>query len=193
MTHPKSKMYYQNFDDHITCVYRIVIEGWLLPKFASLSNIGSLTEVQLLYESWKSGATCFRRLTDNEWKEWLERAVASQTEEVVGMEARELATMAGEGGGISSGDRLHTGSTLAPWQVSRNSAIHGLAIAGDPHGANRWPFTDFVNTVTSSNGQPVLAQKKGRKPHSDKGKLRGPWKNVPVATTHAMSSQVLPS
>ena len=73
VTHSKAKMYYQNFDSHITRAYRIVLEGWPLPKFCSPSDIGSLMEVQLLYESWKSGATSFRRLADGEWKTWLER------------------------------------------------------------------------------------------------------------------------
>jgi hypothetical protein len=50
ITHHQAKMYYQKFDHHITTVHHIIMEGWLLPQFCCPSDVGSLTEIQLLYE-----------------------------------------------------------------------------------------------------------------------------------------------
>jgi hypothetical protein len=71
-------MYYQNFDSRVTLAYGVIIEGWPLPKFCCPSDVGSFTEVQLLYESWKSGATRFRKLSDSEFKAWLDRYSAGK-------------------------------------------------------------------------------------------------------------------
>jgi hypothetical protein len=96
ITHSKAKMYYQNFDGRITRAHRVVLEGWPLPKFSSPSDIGSLTEVRLLYESWKSGTTRFRRLTDAEWKVWLDKDLEGRVGEM---------DNSGDGNGVTVADR----------------------------------------------------------------------------------------
>ena len=59
ITHAKAKMFYQNFDDQVTRVHGVIVEGWPLSKFCSPGDVGSLTELQVLFNSWKSGSTCF--------------------------------------------------------------------------------------------------------------------------------------
>jgi hypothetical protein len=97
ITHSKAKMYYQNFDHHITRTHRVVLKGWPLPKFCCPSDLGSLVEVQLLYESWQSGASRFRKLTDPEWKDWLDGVLAEQMEQA-GRGSRET-----EGSNLTAG------------------------------------------------------------------------------------------
>lgn len=84
ITHVKAKMYYQNFDSQVTYVYRVVIEGWPLSKFSCPSDIGSRTEVQLLYDSWKSGVTRFRKLSGVEWQNWLAQRDSTTGAGIVG-------------------------------------------------------------------------------------------------------------
>lgn len=70
-------MFYQNFDDSITNKYGVVIDRWPLEKFCSPSDLKSRNEVNVLFNSWSSGTTFFRRLTSREWEEWKEKRFAS--------------------------------------------------------------------------------------------------------------------
>jgi hypothetical protein len=71
ITNPNAKMFYQNFEHHVTRCYRVIIVSWPLPKLCCPSSLHSLAEVELLHQSWTSRATHFRRMSETEWKEWL--------------------------------------------------------------------------------------------------------------------------
>jgi hypothetical protein len=239
VTHVNAKMYYQNFDSHITRTHRVVIQGWPLPKFCCPSDIGSLTEVQLLYDSWKSQSTTFRKLTDVEWKKWLDNDFAermdgeqqqSDEEEeearadavtTAQQDAAAAAVNSGEGVSERSGegtaaghngmyvcigyfnhivDVLFTGSNT-PGEINLVSqpsappAKRRSKTATDSRSAKRRkaaPLTDFVNTITSSDGQQVITEKKARKARSDKGKPRGPRKKVTATSTAPPATSMSP-
>lgn len=63
-------MHYTNFDTNITEQLGIVVEKWPLKKFTSPAHIHSKNEVEILFRSWKSGTSYFRRLSSAEWDEW---------------------------------------------------------------------------------------------------------------------------
>ncbi|KAH9916346.1 hypothetical protein B0H21DRAFT_703062 [Amylocystis lapponica] len=65
-----ARMTYTNFDDHITAKHGIVIENWPLNKFCNPSAIGSRTEVDVVYQAFRSGTARFRKLSNEEWDEW---------------------------------------------------------------------------------------------------------------------------
>lgn len=65
-------MQYKNFDDHITRKHGIVIEGWPLKTFENPSSVGSQLELKVLLNSWKSGATHFRKMSTTEHMAWVE-------------------------------------------------------------------------------------------------------------------------
>jgi hypothetical protein len=67
-----SHMSYQNFDDHITSKFSVIIENWPLKTFCSPSDVKSLNKVKVLYHAWDSGAVHFCRLSTKEWKDWEE-------------------------------------------------------------------------------------------------------------------------
>ncbi|KAG1874960.1 hypothetical protein F4604DRAFT_1581917, partial [Suillus subluteus] len=69
---PVSRMYYVKFDENITVQHGVVLENWLLKKFASPGDIGSMVEVKTVYNGFMSGVTKFRKLTAAEWQEWEE-------------------------------------------------------------------------------------------------------------------------
>ncbi|KAI0338444.1 hypothetical protein BDW22DRAFT_1313901, partial [Trametopsis cervina] len=65
-----SRMYYNDFEVHITNKFGIIVENWPLKTFASPSNIGSRLELDTLFHAWESGATRFKRLSPTELIEW---------------------------------------------------------------------------------------------------------------------------
>ncbi|KAG9311957.1 hypothetical protein JVU11DRAFT_7224 [Chiua virens] len=64
------KMFYVNFNTHITEKMGIVIKGWPLKKFCSPSDINSTMELQVLYNAWKSGTTHFSKMSTDKWRAW---------------------------------------------------------------------------------------------------------------------------
>jgi len=66
------RMVYNNFDETITAKHGIVLENWPLPKFCNPSSIGSRTEINVVYQAFRSGAARFRKLSNEEWKQWEE-------------------------------------------------------------------------------------------------------------------------
>ncbi|TFK79898.1 hypothetical protein K466DRAFT_446878, partial [Polyporus arcularius HHB13444] len=64
------KMFYVNFESHMTAKYGVVIRNWPIRKFTAPGNINSLPTLSILYNVWRSGATHFRRLDDGEWQQW---------------------------------------------------------------------------------------------------------------------------
>ena len=67
-----NRMYYKNFDQHITRKHGIVIEGWPLRTFDNPSAIGSQVELKVLLGSWETGAMRFRKMSNEEHMAWVE-------------------------------------------------------------------------------------------------------------------------
>ncbi|KAI0681683.1 hypothetical protein BC835DRAFT_1252066, partial [Cytidiella melzeri] len=64
------RMLYDNFKEHITDKYGIVVMNWPLPQFVAPGTIGSRLELQTLYNAWSSGSTYFRKFTRDELEIW---------------------------------------------------------------------------------------------------------------------------
>lgn len=63
-------MFYSNFDSLITAKYSVVVVGWPLAKFQSPSDVGSMTELKVLLNAWKTGVATFRKMSQVEWEQW---------------------------------------------------------------------------------------------------------------------------
>ncbi|KAK7464096.1 hypothetical protein VKT23_006257 [Stygiomarasmius scandens] len=78
-----ARMYYKNFEKHITAKYGIRVMNWPLEKFVCPSDLTSRAEVEVLKHAWMSGATYFYKMTSAEFEEWDEKrfedAMASST------------------------------------------------------------------------------------------------------------------
>lgn len=62
--HPVARMYYQNFDEHITERYGATLVSWPLSgPIKCPSGINSRVELKLLINAFESGTTRFERLT----------------------------------------------------------------------------------------------------------------------------------
>ncbi|KZT10311.1 uncharacterized protein LAESUDRAFT_644894, partial [Laetiporus sulphureus 93-53] len=67
---PIKCMVYQNFEENITAKYHLTIINYLLKRFCCPSDISSKSELELLLHAWKSGATYWEYLSDEEFRQW---------------------------------------------------------------------------------------------------------------------------
>jgi len=73
-------MAYNKFDELVTRRYHVVVRNWPLKKFCNPSAITSRIELDLLYNSWNSGATYFEKLTCEEMEVWENNQFSSRME-----------------------------------------------------------------------------------------------------------------
>ncbi|RDX41464.1 hypothetical protein OH76DRAFT_1301346, partial [Lentinus brumalis] len=64
------KMFYVNFESRMTAKYGVVVRNWPIRKFTAPGNVNSLPTLSILYNAWRSGATHFHRLDDDQWRQW---------------------------------------------------------------------------------------------------------------------------
>jgi len=75
-------MAYDRFDELITSRYHVVVKNWPHKKFCNPSAITTRIELELLYNSWQSGATYFQKLTDGEMEAWESDRFSSRIESI---------------------------------------------------------------------------------------------------------------
>ncbi|GBE84609.1 hypothetical protein SCP_0605880 [Sparassis crispa] len=78
-----SRMYYVNFEQHITDKYGVVLKNWPLEKFCSPSVVNSRTELDVLLCAWNTNATLFHRLSTEELEKWRQGRFERQMEDMV--------------------------------------------------------------------------------------------------------------
>ena len=84
------RMFYVNFDEHITMKYGIVIEGWPFPnKFMAPGKFSSVAELRVLLAAWESGTTYFRSMSNSEWQQWAQNHRSAQNSSAVSHEGEE--------------------------------------------------------------------------------------------------------
>lgn len=160
------RMIYKNFNDHITRKHGVIIEGWPLPVFDNPSAIGSQVELNVLLRAWQSGATRFRKMSEDEYMAWMENRTSSQPP---------LATATiGSSPEISppEGRNQDTGITPPSDQPSFHTTFNVMSL-------------EPAATPRTSNNAP----KKPRKTRSDKGKPRKKPSQVPGANVFHASTQ----
>lgn len=60
------RIYYNDFERKMTSTYGVVIDNWPLEKFAAPGDFNSQNDLMVLFNSWESGATRWRKLTNRE-------------------------------------------------------------------------------------------------------------------------------
>ncbi|KAG1887414.1 uncharacterized protein F5891DRAFT_967291 [Suillus fuscotomentosus] len=175
-----SRMYYHNFDHHITAKYRIIVENWPLAKFCCPGDINSQTEISVLKSAWDSGATRFHKLSDTEFEKWEEeyfQAALHNRNENEGEDGglqNTIPTASTQSSVPSNDDDSPSTSSLTPDSQSQVAPSHQRTV---PIAA--------INVVTAANGNAMHVPKKARKERSDKGVKCGPRKrmNAPANDT----------
>jgi hypothetical protein len=180
-------MYYMNFNDKITAKYRMVCNGWPLPKFCSPSDLCSHNEVEVLYHAWKSDTASFRRLSDEEWEKWDQ----ARFQEALSLMANGKENDGSEG--VGSNPSMPATSSPSKTSVTTDmNAPQQLKAMSNPLGLSKRkaaPLGDSVvaNSLTSISGDSIVVTKKLCKQCSDAGKKRGPRK---VANGSTLSSRL---
>ena len=164
-------MYYENFTKHITLQWQVVIEGWLLPKFASPSTLVTKTEVEILYNAFKTGTTKFCCMSDAEWASW----DATHFQGLLSMHMNEGMDEGQSDSGVDIGLLSMTSSAMT---------LHTVPLSAGPSLMSQTPITAPANTFTTNppsslfdlapSPSPLVntpVVKKVCKPHSDKGKV----------------------
>lgn len=170
------RMMYQNFDRHITMKYGVIIDHWPLQKLCSPNDVGSLPELQVLYNAWNMGATSFRKLTQEEFQQWIEshtaQAVLADTPTSTPpppalLPASTSLTLSPPGPSDMACDPIAL-VLPAPDAAPNNAPTDITGIV-----AETAPAAGGVVSVITFSGAPGT-HKKSRKQRSDKGKSRGP-------------------
>lgn len=169
-----SKMFYVNFDEHITNKFGIVLEGWPLKKLVAPGIVGSRPDVDVIINAFSSGVARFRRLSPAELESWRQERFRRQraaapvpTAPTLGAEVL-AATSAGTSSSPLSSPRLVSGSSI-PASAAYSSHIFSVATAE------------------------ILPPKKPRAKRKDSGIARGPNKRTTAKKASGASEGHVPS
>ncbi|KAJ2923547.1 hypothetical protein H1R20_g13548, partial [Candolleomyces eurysporus] len=171
--HPISRMVYSNFDEAITLKHAVVLKGWPLPKFCCPSHLTGCSDLEILFNAWKSGAAHFVKLDDQEYKEW-----QSQYFQRRAGVAPELINPVSNGESINTNPPsampdAHPHVTNSPVNEVQPANIPTPATATEtptnPSPSALAPATSFVNFGADGSFIPP----KARKTRKDKGVPRG--------------------
>ncbi|KAG6871728.1 hypothetical protein C0992_010408 [Termitomyces sp. T32_za158] len=158
-----SRMYYHNFDSHITAKSGVVIKNWPLKTFCAPSEISSRVELNILLNAWRSDITRFHQMTRDEFEAWETQQFNDKLTNNVDH----------DGGGVDSVSNPSTSTTTASPLIvplSTASAIDSHINANNP---TPTPLSaNIVNTVSSGGGAVVVVTKKTWKVRKDKGVKR---------------------
>lgn len=208
------RMYYLNFDRHITALYRVVVQSWPLTSFTSPSSVQSMNEIDVLYNAWKSGATTFRVLSAADFKVWEEERILSIIEEEE--EEESLNEDLADGPQATAGDppsalspnspTVTASPSLPATTATTNASSKKRKRASEPEVAapkkkKKKPLSDSVNTtpqtITGPAGVEIEGRTKAHKTRCDKGKPRGPQKKTlekrAAAAAAALVSATVPA
>ena len=71
-------MQYDRFDDLITQKHGIIVKNWPLKRFCNPSAVATRIELDVLFNSWESGATRFQKLSRDEMRAWEKERFSSR-------------------------------------------------------------------------------------------------------------------
>ncbi|KAG6824221.1 hypothetical protein H0H92_007626 [Tricholoma furcatifolium] len=151
---PVARMYYSNFDSHITAKHGVIIKNWPLKKFCSPSDVQSRIELNILLNAWKSDSCYFYKMTRDEFDAW----------EVDQHSPTNCISRASSSSNVNNPLPLDDGSAvlqpITPPDVPDAPAVPAVPAA---------PFASIANSVSNSAGDVVFVAKKVRKVRKDKG------------------------
>ncbi|KAJ3717733.1 hypothetical protein C8R42DRAFT_629986 [Lentinula raphanica] len=160
--HAIKKMYYVNFEDHITRQYKIIVKNWPLKEFKSPGSLNSHADLTVLFNAWDTGAAYFHRMSHQEYADW-----EASGGRGVDMDA------AAEGG--SEGQNHSPDEPRAPSPAATpafSTAAPSTQQDSQPAASSSNSNFVFTHMVTNQNGEAVSTTKRARKTRSDAGKPR---------------------
>ncbi|KAE9406009.1 hypothetical protein BT96DRAFT_987981 [Gymnopus androsaceus JB14] len=159
------KMFYTNFEDHITRPYGIVIKNWPLKKFKNPSSIHSQADLSVLWNTFETGATHFYKMNKGEYQEW-------ETKEVDARRKAEEALQALRDMRAEERSPLEPNDAAERPLPQRNQSPTAPVLPTSINVAPSEPSTPnfFTATVvTNAAGEAVVSTSRPRKRRSDAG------------------------
>ncbi|KAJ2920758.1 hypothetical protein H1R20_g16336, partial [Candolleomyces eurysporus] len=114
------RMVYINFDQAITLKHAIILKGWPLPQFCCPFHITACSDIELLYNAWKSGAAHFVKLNDSEYKQWQSQYLQQH--------AATLATGAQANSINPNGQSINSSTLTVKGSANSNAAVTDLPV-----------------------------------------------------------------
>ncbi|OSD06824.1 hypothetical protein PYCCODRAFT_1422386 [Trametes coccinea BRFM310] len=173
-------MKYSKFH-RITEEFGIIVENWPLTRFCAPGDISSRTELEVLLHAWKTDSARFRCLSDDEWEEWRLRQVSVLPQPPSSTAVEET---------TSSPIAESTATPPSPAAEEPAPTSEPRPATGQKRPA---AAVEFINTVTGTDGAPLVVAKRARKQRSDAGKKRGPQKKRAGEDAPATSTSALPA
>lgn len=165
------RMFYKDFDRHITSKYGVVCRSWPLPQFQSPADMSTKNEVEIVMHAFKTGVTSFQRLSDADWRAWSEARFQAALEEQMGPHHQPEGEES-----RASGDRD------IEMENSTSGPQAGPSIAPATGGVLQPSQVPNIPSAVSTNGGMVInvSSQKQRKKRSDAGISRGPRRKSSV-------------
>ncbi len=179
-------MVYLDFTGSITDKHGITIENWPLPVLTAPCKVQCKKDLEVLYNSWFSGATYFRRFSQEEFDQWKAARLELHTQST----STDMATPA-----ATPEDPDTTMTDQSPAPTSEDSHVNmagqlatppstqvSTAGTGGPSNSTitqppMQPPQGGPSTMTGVmriNAMRLIVPRQPRKERSDKGKKRGP-------------------
>ncbi|KAG2370353.1 hypothetical protein BDR07DRAFT_1370890 [Suillus spraguei] len=166
---------------NITQKYHLVLENWPLSKFVAPGNINSLTELRVLYNAWDSNASCFHKLSDEEFKAWEAKKFADVLALASTLHDTDEEDFVAEGENNAPGPQLLSNSvTKSPANPPLQPSDCNASIAAPKLTQTRKckvaSETPAESVVFAMDGAFIQVTKKLRRERTDKGVKCGPRK-----------------
>ncbi|KAI0782168.1 hypothetical protein C8Q75DRAFT_896041 [Abortiporus biennis] len=182
--HTIAKMCYEGFDTRITAKYRVVTNNW--PdgvRFIPPGEMGR-TELTILYCAWSTEITTFRKLSDEEFKAWMQVRVSSpgdgMTHQTPNAETgnKDTATPPVTSANAPAHTPENSTASLTPVACSQSAVAtsNPVVSVGSASSSSSSQDASFVPYIPPSSSAAAAAAPKKRKQRSDKGVPRGPRK-----------------
>lgn len=155
-------MNYEAYETAIADKFGVIIEHWPLETFAAPGKFCTLVELRTLHNAWASGATRFRKLSDEEFKARKQRSLA----QVLGQTPPEVSATATD--------------DMAPTPVD--------PVTADP-GVNAGVTGSAAPALASAPPATAGAAPRTKKPRKDKGIKRGPNARTRARQAQAAAAQ----
>ncbi|KAK7045876.1 hypothetical protein VNI00_007305 [Paramarasmius palmivorus] len=175
------RMFYVNFEEHITLKYRVTLLNWPLPKFCSPSVMTTTVEVETVMQCFTTGTTKFYKMTLDEFTKWKEGYLAGKINQQLG-DANQSPVQPQEQGPSDEAPDPTPGPSRVEDSLSNPSPDQAQQPSLQSPVCTQ-PQSRFVNSmaVTGSDGSVLRIAAKPRRQRKDKGQPRK--KNVQVGGT----------
>ncbi|KAJ3912162.1 hypothetical protein F5877DRAFT_85110 [Lentinula edodes] len=184
------KMFYTNFDEHITRPFGIMVKNWPLKEFKNPSSFSTRADISVLWNAWETGTAYFYMMTREEHRAWEQK----QEEALVEAQRRVQEVRDKQQSGEEPQQQTNTaGDENVPSENPPEDQTPPPSTSNvpQPNGGPSSLGATFIHAtiVTDAGGNAVQMTKRPRKQRKDAGKPRQKKKRTNEAEGGVGSSE----